>query len=154
MKTQVKTVAPEILLEEYRRLLDTDEKIEALPLVVTGSSMVPFLVGGRDRVFLSRLSRPARVGDILLYRRGSGAYVLHRVYRVREDSFTMVGDAQTELEWPVERRQIFALVTKVQRKDVFFQPGDFWWEFFARVWLRLIPLRPLLIRLYGMMKKA
>ena len=32
-------------------------------------------------------------------------------------------------------------------------PGDFWWEFFARVWVRLIPLRPVLTRIYGLIRK-
>lgn len=153
MKTQVKTVAPEILLEEYRRLLDTDEKIEALPLVVTGSSMVPFLVGGRDRVFLSRLSRPARVGDILLYRRGSGAYVLHRVYRVQQGSFTMVGDAQTELEPGIGEHQVIAVVSRAERKGRQLGPGDFWWEFFEKVWIRMIPFRRIAVKAYGIFRK-
>ena len=49
------------------------------------------------------------------------------------------------------REQVFALVTKVQRKGRVLAPGDFWWEFFARVWVRLIPLRPLLVRAYGLL---
>ena len=36
--------------------------------------------------------------DILLFRRKSGAFVLHRVYRVEGDTLTMVGDNQVYLE--------------------------------------------------------
>ena len=28
-------------------------------------------------------------------------------------------------------------------------PGDFWWTFFARVWTKLVPLRPLIARAYA-----
>ena len=62
-------------------------------------------------------------------------------------------DAQTEIEGPVAREQIFALVTKVRRKGRILAPGDFWWEFFVRVWVRLIPFRPALTRIYGLIHK-
>ena len=39
MEKQIKAVAPEILLEEYRQLLASDEEIEALPLVVLEAQM-------------------------------------------------------------------------------------------------------------------
>ena len=39
------------------------------------------------------------------------------------------------------RDQIFAIITKVKRKDRWICPGDFWWEFFEHVWLHMIPLR-------------
>ena len=52
-----------------------------------------------------------------------------------------MGDAQTQIEGPVKREQIFALITKVRRKEKWLEPGDFWWEFFEHVWLHMIPLR-------------
>ena len=151
MEKQIKAVAPEILLEEYRQLLASDEEIEALPLVVTGNSMSPFLVGGRDRVFLSRLNRPAKRGDILLYRRNSGAYVLHRVFRWEGETLTMVGDAQWDLEPGIRREQVLAVVTRVQRKGSILGPGDLWWDFFETLWIRLVPLRRTLLGLYSIL---
>lgn len=140
---------PEVLLEEYRRLLVEDPQIKALPLVVTGSSMTPFLASGRDTVFLSRVERPVRRGDILLYRRDSGRYVLHRVWRVERDgTYTIVGDAQTELERGIRPDQVIALVTAVERKGKRMGPGSFWWEFFEKVWIRMVPLRRMVWRLY------
>ena len=110
MKKATRTFAPEQLLEEYRLLLQ-DPSIDALPLVVSGSSMTPFLAHGRDTVYLSRLTRPARKGDILLYRRDNGAYVLHRVRKAGRTELTMVGDAQTELEPGIRPDQVTAIVT-------------------------------------------
>lgn len=73
---------------------------------------------------------------------------MHRICRVRREGYDIVGDAQTQIEGPVRREQIFALVTKVQRKGKWIGPGSFWWEFFARVWIHVIPLRPALLRAY------
>lgn len=149
MKTECKTVAPEQLLEAYRKLI-WEENAGPLPLTVTGSSMSPFLIHGRDRVWLSRLTRPIRRGDILLYRRENGMYVLHRVYGVQEGAFTMVGDAQTELEHGIRPEQVIAIVTWVERKGKILMPGCFWWDFFERIWIRNLRLRRPIHRLYSM----
>lgn len=148
MKTQTKIQQPEVLLEEYRRLLWEDPSVDALPLVITGNSMSPFLVHGRDTVYLSRLRRPARRGDMLLYRRENGNYVLHRVYKAAPEGLTMIGDAQTELEPGIQPEQVIAIVTRVERKGKRCAPGSFWWEFFEKVWIRIIPLRRPIHRLY------
>ena len=151
MKTQTKILPPELLLEEYRKLLQ-EENVKELPLTITGNSMSPFLIHGRDTVYLSRLTRPARRGDMLLYRRDNGAYILHRVYAVTPDAYTMVGDAQTELEHGIRPDQVIAVVTRVARKEQELCPGSFWWDFFATAWLRLLPLRRPIHRLYTAVK--
>lgn len=148
MKTETKIVHPEVLLSEYSRLLKEDPSIDTLPLLISGNSMSPFLIHGRDMVYLSRLRRPARRGDMLLYRRGNGAYVLHRVYEVTPEGFTMVGDAQTALEPGVRQEQVAAIVTRVVRKGKPLAPGSFWWDFFEKVWIRIVPLRRPVHRLY------
>ena len=152
MRSETKIVAPEVLVEEYRELLQ-DARIEALPLTVTGNSMSPFLVGGRDTVYLSRVTRPLRRGDAVLYQRRNGRYVFHRIYRVSEGSFTMTGDAQTVLEEGIEPDQIIAVMTRAERKGKILAPGSFWWEFFEKVWIRMIPLRGFLRRCYGRIRK-
>lgn len=153
MKTETKIKQPEVLLEEYRRLLWENPSIDALPLVISGSSMNPFLAHGRDTVYLSRLTRPVRRGDMLLYRRENGNYVLHRVYKAGPESLTMIGDAQTALEPGIRREQVIAIVTRVERKGKRFGPGSFWWEFFEKVWIRIIPLRRMIQRLYSWAKR-
>lgn len=152
MKTQRKILPPELLLEEYRKLLQ-EEDVKELPLTVTGNSMSPFLIHGRDTVYLSRLTRPARRGDVLLYRRDNGGYVLHRVYAATSEEYTMVGDAQTELEPGIRPDQVIAIVTRVVRKDQELRPGSFWWDFFETKWLRMLPVRAPVHKLYSAIKK-
>lgn len=51
-----------------------------------------------------------------------------------------------------------ALVTAVRRKGKLLQPGSFWWNFFEKVWIRVIPLRPGIVAAYstltGALRKA
>ena len=147
METNLRIFSPDVLLEEYRELLK-DESVEALPLVISGNSMSPFLIHGRDTIYLSRLTRPVKRGDVLLYQRYSGAYILHRVYKIESDSFTMVGDAQTELEPGIRPEQVIAIMSSAERKGKKQAPGSFWWEFFEKIWIRMVPLRPIVRKVY------
>lgn len=144
MEPQIRILKPEVLLEEYRRLLQTDDTVEALPLQISGDSMAPFLRHGRDTVYLSRLTRPARQGDILLYRRDSGAYVLHRVCRVSKQGLTMLGDAQVIPEPGIRPEQVIAVVKQVIRRGKVEKPGSLCWEFYEKIWYRLRVVRRLL----------
>lgn len=150
METVVKQVEPAELLENYRELLQT---VEVLPLRISGNSMTPFLVHGRDTVYLSRIDRELKVGDIVLYQRDNGAYILHRICRLEGDCYCMVGDAQTVLEHGIRRDQIFAVVCWAMRKGRRQEPGTFWWSFFEKVWVRVIPFRAWIRVLYGLTGK-
>ena len=135
------------LMEQYRALLET---VDMLPLQITGSSMIPFLAPGRDSVLLRKPGKRLHRGDIALYQRDDETYVMHRIYRCESDgTYSMLGDAQQQIEHGIRREQIIAVVCAAQRKGKEQKPGRFWWEFFARVWIRIVPLRPVLRGLYS-----
>lgn len=145
MDRKLNIADPEELMEP---LLELVKEGETVPLVISGSSMTPFLVHHRDTVYLSKVSRPLKKGDMILYRRRNGAYVLHRICAVREGTYDLVGDAQTLIEPGICPEQVLALVTAVRRKGKLLQGSSFWWRFFENVWIRMIPLRPWIMGLY------
>ena len=62
------------------------ERLEAtVVLTVTGGSMLPLLAGGRDRVTLGPVPERLRRGEVLLYHRADGSYVLHRLTGFGQD---------------------------------------------------------------------
>ena len=152
MDTPSLCLKTDALLEEYCKVLNEESSVEALPLTISGNSMAPFLVHGRDTVYLSRITRPLKRGDVVLYRRDNGSYILHRIHSIKGDNHTMIGDAHFGLEPGIRREQILAIMTSARRKGKLQQPGCFWWEFFRKVWLSVIPLhRPILV-LYTALK--
>ena len=151
MEYNVRAVETEQLMPALVEMLEVTEPV---PLVISGSSMTPFLVHGRDTVYLSKVKQPLKRGDMVLYRRRSGAYILHRVYRAEGDNHTMIGDAQTWLEPEIRGDQILAVVTAVRRKGKLLQKGSFLWGFFEKVWIRMVPLRPAVMAAYTRMKKT
>ena len=144
---RVRIVSPEVAMEPLLQLLD---EAEAVPLVISGGSMTPFLAHGRDTVYLSKVRTPLKRGDVALYQRDNGRYVLHRVVRAENGLYTMLGDAQTHREPGVREDQLRAVATAVRRKGRLLKKGDFLWEFFARVWIGLVPLRPVLRKACGL----
>lgn len=146
MESQTRVLPPEMLIPELLALL---EETDSVPLTISGNSMTPFLAHGRDTVFLSKVTRPLKKGDMIFYRRQNGQYVLHRICRVHPDSFDLVGDAQTYIETGIRPEQVLAIVNTVRRKGRLLEKGHFWWDFFEMFWLRIIPLRPLVCRIYG-----
>ena len=151
MEHKVRVLEPEQLMEPLLALLEEEAVV---PLVITGSSMTPFLVHDRDTVYLTKASHPLKRGDMALYRRDNGACILHRVYRAEQNSYTMVGDAQTMLEPGIRPDQVKAVVSAVRRKGKLLKKGSFWWDFFEILWIRMVPLRPGIRAAYSWVKRV
>ena len=84
-------------------------------LTVTGSSMEPLL---HHKVSVVRLSGATDLkrGDVPLYRRENGAYVLHRIIRKSDSGeYSMCGDNQWVLEPGIKKEQMIAKMTAFSR---------------------------------------
>lgn len=84
-------------------------------LPIRGTSMLPLLVEGRDAVILAKPSGALAAGDIPLYRRSDGTYVLHRVVAVEGSAYVLCGDNQTAPEHGVTDADVCAVVTAIER---------------------------------------
>lgn len=148
MKTKV------IDTREYvRTLAELSGRGEEVCMPVAGGSMTPFLVHERDAVCFSKPKAPLKKGDIVFYQRKSGQYVMHRICRTGEEGYYMVGDAQWQIEGPLQEACIFAVITKVRRKGRWIGKKNFWWWFFAHIWIRIIPARRTVMRIYHCVRK-
>ena len=122
-------------------------------LAVTGSSMEPFLTGGRDQVLLVPVKHPLKKGDLVLFQRENGAYVLHRILRVTSRGCILIGDGQQETEGPIQRERILGVAERALRNGESISEGSFWWGFFEKIWIRMIPLRPVVRKFYGVWRR-
>lgn len=129
------------------------EEGETVSMRIVGSSMSPFLIHDRDLITFKAPEGELKKGDMVFLQRESGQYVMHRIYAVKPDGYYMVGDAQTEIEGPIRREQIFAVIIKVRRKGKWMEPGNFWWNFFERVWINIIPVRKAVVVFYSLVYK-
>lgn len=120
-------------------LLHDGQRHVAVP--VAGNSMVPFLHDG-DTVYLDLPDSPLKKGDIVLYTRVNGRYILHRIQKILPDGgFIMVGDAQQEREYLPSQDLIHARVTSARCRGKLTHPGTLRWWMYQHLWLWLLPVR-------------
>ena len=127
----------ESLVPLFQERLAAGQQVRFSPM---GTSMLPMLRESRDSVVLSPPPEHLRKYDLPLYRRDSGAYVLHRVTGVGE-TYTCIGDNQFVYETGVRRDQIIAVVTGFRRKGRDHLVTDPGYRLYCRLWHHSRPLR-------------
>lgn len=113
---------------------------------VTGNSMWPLFSHKRDCAVLSACDgQRLRRGDVPLYQRPDGQYILHRIIKVKPDVYVLAGDAQRELEY-LPKSCVVALMTAFIRKGKTVNCRNMRYRAYAWIWIAVRPLRPFLIR--------
>lgn len=139
------------LAEIYPLLKETLSQGGAFRLTVTGTSMVPTIRGGRDRVTLIQPPERLQKADLPLYRRVNGQFVLHRVIEVAKDgTYVMCGDHQWTPEPNIRPEQIIGLVQSIERKGKSFSVENAHYRRWVRFWVWALPLRKVFFRIAGL----
>ena len=72
---------------EYISILrELTEEGRQVSLIISGNSMAPFLIHGRDTVWFEKPKRPLKRGDIVFFQRDDGSFILHRIRRVHKNA--------------------------------------------------------------------
>lgn len=145
------------------RIVDTTEYLDTVcellrdgkrdvPVPIKGVSMRPFL-RDQDMAYLIPVEDPVRPGDILLFQRPDGRYILHRVHRLLGNgTYLMLGDSQRGTEI-IGEDALRGKVSFVRIQDRNVAPGSFRWWFFAYPWRWLAPARGIIGRLHSLLKR-
>ena len=77
---------------------------------IKGTSMNPLLKQGENKVYVEKPTGRLKKGDVALYTRDSGEYVLHRVMKVLPDSYVFCGDNHFVLEYGVTDKNVLGVM--------------------------------------------
>lgn len=144
MAMELSAVSIEALIPVIRLQLENGGRA---PLVVTGISMHPTLRHCRDMVELIPPPDVLHRGDLILYQRESGAYVLHRIVtKPRDGRFVCSGDNQWEPE-DVAAHQVIALVDTYIRDGKRIPVKALSNRIWVGLWIGLFPVRSPLLKL-------
>ncbi|HWQ71408.1 MAG TPA: S24/S26 family peptidase [Desulfitobacteriaceae bacterium] len=125
-----------------------------LKISPNGTSMLPFICGGRDEaVLIARTDIRLKRGDVVLYSREDKTYVLHRIHHIKAGRIYMLGDIQTWIEGPIEDENVVAVVKAFVRKGKYISCHNFIYKLVTGLWLVLRPVRPFLWKHYCLIKK-
>lgn len=139
----------EDLMPLIREELDRGNTVRFSP---RGTSMLPMLRQGVDRVVLSPVTGKLKKYDLPLYQRRSGQYVLHRIVKVGQ-TYTCMGDNQFAAEPGLEQGQMIAVVTAFSRDGREYSVSSPGYRLYCRVWHYSRPLRHLWLRARGRLRR-
>ena len=117
-----------------------------------GRSMYPMLRNRRDTIVVRPYEGRLKKYDIPLYKKGS-SYILHRIIKVKEDSYVICGDNCGFKEYGITDEQILGVLTEFYRGSKKVDMNS--WKYKTYVWLRVktFPLRWMRARIIGLLLK-
>lgn len=124
------------------------EELRAGRPVVTGTkgvSMEPLLYENKTHVVIQPLWRDPVKGDLVIYLRPDGVYVIHRIVGRRGDFFLIRGDNCVSHE-KVPEDWIVGVVTQIYRKGRVISVTDWGYRLYVWFWMKSWPFRYLWYR--------
>lgn len=127
----------------FEQILERDG---SLAYTNRGVSMMPLLRQGKDVMLIEKCEPPYKKYDAVLFRRNNGQYVLHRIMRVMDGSYYIIGDNCISGE-TVRQEQILGVLTGVKRNGKLIREDDRLYRCYVRFWWAIFPLRKVWMRL-------
>ena len=120
-----------------------------------GWSMWPMLRSRRDRVILRAVGEgeTLRRGDLPLYHRHDGKYVLHRILKVKQDCYVIRGD-NTYVKEIVPKKWVIGVVIEFYRGDKQVSADSRGYRFYATFWQGIYPVRRLWIAVKSIVSRV
>ncbi|MBR3918142.1 MAG: S24/S26 family peptidase [Clostridia bacterium] len=118
-----------------------------------GESMMPMLKQGRDLFTVEKKIGRCRKYDVVLYKRPPRSYVLHRVVKVCENDYVILGDNCINKEYNIKDDEIIGVLKSFVRNGKEYTVTHFGYKIYSRVWYYLYPFRKVLMRLKIFIRK-
>ena len=103
-----------------------------------GNSMMPIIRENCDILIIEKVSGRLKKYDIPLYKRASGQYVLHRILKIRKDSYVTCGDNRWKKEYDITDDNIIGVLTGIVRNGK---------KIYVHLWCDLFPIRAVILRI-------
>lgn len=141
MNENKKRVALEELEPIIREKLNNGGTVQ---IPITGTSMLPLLVQGRDSVILAPADE-VKIGDIIFYKRDDGHFVLHRIIDKDENGYILCGDNQWIKEYGIADRHIIGVVVEIILDGKVVKVDSEKYLKYCKRWQQLMPIRKPLV---------
>lgn len=138
--------------KEVRSVEDVLREKGVYVSTTSGHSMRPLFADRRDTVIISPVSGRLKKYDVPLYRRGD-QYILHRIIKVKSDSYVICGDNCVTKEYGITDDQIVGVLTAFYRKDRYTEVSNFRYRIYAFVWCHTYYPRVFLKKVYWLIKR-
>ena len=142
--------------ELYPIIKEQLESGGTVKLPITGTSMLPLLVWGRDSVELVKYNEYKKC-DIIFYRRDDGHFVLHRIVGKDDKGYVLCGDNQWIKETGIHDHHIIAVVKSITRNNKKIDVNNKGYVLYSKIWVAILRFRKFILipnrKIKGMFKK-
>ena len=123
------------------RDLESLKEGKVVAVVPQGISMLPFIKGGEDLVYLLKKEK-VEIGNIVLadYK---GKHILHRVYAIDGNKVTLMGDGNLEGMEVVSEEEVLGTVVEIVHQGRRRKPSKAW------LWRHAFSLRRYLLKIHN-----
>lgn len=126
--------------QSIKEILDTYGQYTGLTM---GTSMRPLIHQQRDNIIVVKNKGRLKKYDVPVYVTPQGKYIMHRIIKVCDDHYVIVGDNLLKKEYVTDDMICGVLVG-------FFKNGKHYidckksklYKLYSRVWVALLPVRP------------
>ncbi len=133
-------------MENRKSFSDIIEETGQLVYTTRGISMRPLLRQGKDVVLIEKPKERCKKYDAVLFKRRNGQYVLHRILKVLDKKYWIVGDNCISGEM-VDEDQIVGVMTSLKRNGKIINVNDRTYKAYVHIWCDVYPVRFLVLRI-------
>lgn len=140
-----------ISVDDLAELISSQlERNKHVWVTVSGNSMYPLFISGRDEVCLAK-SKKYKRNDIVFYN-NNGVWMLHRIIKIKGGVVACKGDNVNSLEPPIKPNDIVAKVIKFKRKNKVYSTKSFKYRAFVFMWFKMKFMRPFFLKVLSSKK--
>ena len=116
----------------------------------TGTSMLPLLKQGRDAFIVRAVGEyeTCKKWDVVLYKRPPESYVLHRVVRVHDKGYDILGDNCIGIERNIPKDAVIGVMTGFIRNGKKYEADSRLYKLYVLFWCKPYRIRILLKRIW------
>ena len=114
--------------------------------------MMPLLDQRTDLVRVIPCGQKLKPHDLPLYRRPSGELVLHRIVKVRQKDYVILGDNCLNKEYGITDADIFGVLTRFVHRGKEYSVTHPGYRLYAVIWYAIYPMRRFIKKLICFLK--
>lgn len=129
------------------------ERSGKLVYTTVGVSMRPLIKQDRDLSIIEKPKGRLKKFDVALYKRANGQYVLHRVVKVLDDGYVILGDNCCSKEYNIKESQILGVLTSLVRNGKEIDLNSFGYKLYVRARYAHYPVRVIISKTKRFLRK-
>ena len=129
---------------------DTLLKRGFLVYTSVGKSMLPLIREARDVLVIKRDVGELKKWDIVLAKRPSGRYLLHRIIKINADNtYTLCGDNNYIYDYNIRRSDIIGKLVAITKNGKEYNFKSYRYRLYVLFWCKPLCIRKIFLRLWN-----